>query len=36
MCEERIKNLESIGFYWVSEAASKKRNAWDEMFEELK
>ena len=36
MCEERIKNLESIDFNWVSEAACKKRNAWDEMFEELK
>jgi hypothetical protein len=35
MCEERIKNLESIDFYWVTEAASKQQT-WDEMFEELK
>jgi ribosomal protein L15E len=35
MCEERIKNLESIGFNWVSEHASKQ-HTWDEIFEELR
>ena len=33
--EEKINQLESKGFTWVSEAASKQQ-IWNEMFEELK
>ena len=33
--EEKINQLESKGFTWVSEAASKQQR-WNGMFEELK
>ena len=35
ICEEKINHLESKGFTWVSESASKQKQC-NEMFEELK
>jgi len=35
ICEERIQQLESIGFNWVSERTPKKQ-VWNEMLEDLK